>query len=86
MTVVRIYLLGEDSLLGMRNCKPTNVPLCAKILLSAALSPIRDEVSVGIVEEEEISTEENPADMRTKVVPYSKLKHCLNLLKICDYG
>ncbi|KAK0603791.1 hypothetical protein LWI29_008696 [Acer saccharum] len=47
---------------------------------------IRDQISDGVVEVDKISTEDNPADMGTKVVPYSKLKHCLNLLKIGDYG
>ncbi|KAK0608061.1 hypothetical protein LWI29_024972 [Acer saccharum] len=81
-----------DKLVGrfsMENCKPTNIPICANFVLSATLSLyhfIRDEISVGIVEVEIISTEENPADMGTKVVPYSKLKHCLNLLEIDDYG
>ena len=69
-------------------------------LLSAALSPrsleenrykvkyhfIRDKISEGIVEVEKISTDDNPADMGTKIVSYSKFKHCLNLLKIGDYG
>lgn len=47
---------------------------------------IRDQISDGVVEVDKISTEDNPTDMGTKVVPYSKLKHCLNLLKIGDYG
>ena len=29
-----------------------------------------------------IKTEENPADMMTKVVPVVKFKHCLNLINI----
>jgi hypothetical protein len=47
---------------------------------------IRDQVSNGIVQVEKISTDDNPADMGTKIVSYSKFKHCLNLLKIGDYG
>ena len=47
---------------------------------------IRDQISDGVVEVEKISIEDNTADMGTKIVPYSKLKHCLNLLKIGDYG
>ncbi|KAK0578560.1 hypothetical protein LWI29_012337 [Acer saccharum] len=45
-----------------------------------------DSDYAGTIEVEKVSTEENPADMGTKVVPYSKLKHCLNLLKIGEYG
>ena len=47
---------------------------------------IRDQISDGVVEVDKVSTEDNPADMGTKTVPYSKLKHCLNLLNIGDYG
>ncbi|KAK0596509.1 hypothetical protein LWI29_016370 [Acer saccharum] len=47
---------------------------------------IRDQVSNGVVQVEKVSTDDNPADMGTKIVSYSKFKHCLNLLKIGDYG
>ena len=47
---------------------------------------IRDQVSNDIVQVEKVSTDDNPADMGTKIVSYSKFKHCLNLLKIGDYG
>ncbi|KAK0588475.1 hypothetical protein LWI29_001474 [Acer saccharum] len=47
---------------------------------------IRDQVSNGIVQVKKVSTDDNPADMGTKIVSYSKFKHCLNLLKIGDYG
>ena len=41
-----------------------------------------------ILEEEEINLikvvgEENAADMFTKLVPISKLQHCLNILNVC---
>ena len=47
---------------------------------------IGDKLSEAIVEVEKIATEDNSVDMGTTLVPYSKLKHCLNLLKIGDYG
>ena len=47
---------------------------------------IRDQISYGVIEVKKISTDDNPVDMGTKVVSCSKLKHCLNLLKIGDYG
>ena len=47
---------------------------------------IRDQVSNSIVQVEKVSTDDNQADMGTKIVSYSKFKHCLKLLKIGDYG
>ena len=46
---------------------------------------IRDEVNKGKVKIEKVSTEENAADMLTKTIPSSKLKHCLELVKMVRY-
>ncbi|XP_062088866.1 secreted RxLR effector protein 161-like [Humulus lupulus] len=43
---------------------------------------IREKIEEGTIELEKIRTEENPADMGTKVVSISKFKHCLNLLNL----
>ena len=43
---------------------------------------IRDIISEGKVEMAKICTEENPADMLTKVLPTSKFRHCLFLLQV----
>ena len=43
---------------------------------------VREQVSAGAVKIHKISTEDNPADMGTKVVTAAKFKHCLDLLHI----
>src|SRR5690606_19239299 len=43
---------------------------------------IREKITDGIIIIEKISTEDNPADVGTKVVTLSKFKLCLDLLKI----
>ncbi|XP_052197308.1 secreted RxLR effector protein 161-like [Diospyros lotus] len=46
---------------------------------------VRDQVATRKVSIQKIPTEENPADMGTKVVSTAKFKHCLDLLHI-DVG
>ena len=41
---------------------------------------IRDLIATDVVKLCKIDTEDNPADMGTKIVTNSKFKHCLNLL------
>uniref|UniRef100_A0A803R4Z6 Reverse transcriptase Ty1/copia-type domain-containing protein n=1 Tax=Cannabis sativa TaxID=3483 RepID=A0A803R4Z6_CANSA len=43
---------------------------------------IRDKVTQGEIQVEKVPTEENPADMGTKVVTLNKFKHCMNLLGV----
>lgn len=43
---------------------------------------IREVVSSGMVKLEKVHTDDNPADMATKVVPLHKFRHCLNLLQM----
>ncbi|GAB2288844.1 hypothetical protein Dimus_038026 [Dionaea muscipula] len=43
---------------------------------------VRDTLVAGTLEISKVPTEENPADMGTKVVSVGKFKHCLNLLHI----
>ena len=43
---------------------------------------VRDQVTSGIVKVQKVSTEDNPADMGTKIVTAAKFKHCLNLLHV----
>ncbi|XP_031265023.1 secreted RxLR effector protein 161-like [Pistacia vera] len=43
---------------------------------------VRDMISKGGVKLMKIPTENNPADMGTKVVTLAKFKHCLNLLHV----
>ena len=43
---------------------------------------IRDVISEGSVKLSKVSTEDNPANMLTKVLPKAKFGHCLNLLQI----
>ncbi|GAB2285911.1 hypothetical protein Dimus_039730 [Dionaea muscipula] len=43
---------------------------------------VRDTVAAGTLKIQKIPTEDNPADMGTKVVSVNKFKHCLNLLHI----
>ena len=45
---------------------------------------IRDIISEGKVSLVKIATEENPADMLTKVLPITKFRHCLSLLQISE--
>ncbi|XP_031248099.1 secreted RxLR effector protein 161-like [Pistacia vera] len=41
---------------------------------------VRDQITNRIIELKKVTTEENPADMGTKIVTTAKFKHCLNLL------
>lgn len=41
---------------------------------------VRDIVSKGFVVEKKIPIEENPADMFTKSLPVTKLRHCQDLV------
>lgn len=43
---------------------------------------VRDKVAEGEIDVKKVPTEDNPADMGTKVVTNTKFKHCLNLLFI----
>ncbi|GAB2277235.1 hypothetical protein Dimus_039224 [Dionaea muscipula] len=43
---------------------------------------IRDILAAGILDISKIPTEDNPADMGTKIVPVNKFRHCLDLLHI----
>ena len=45
---------------------------------------IREVVNSGLIKPEKIPTEDNPADMETKVVHLSKFRHCLILLHMLD--
>ena len=44
---------------------------------------VRLEVSKGVVKLLKIHTDDNIADMLTKVVPVAKLEFCINLAGIC---
>lgn len=41
---------------------------------------VRDVIAQGLITLKKVTTEDNPADMGTKVVTGAKFKHCLNLL------
>ncbi|KAM6579722.1 hypothetical protein CsatA_008998 [Cannabis sativa] len=43
---------------------------------------IRDKVTQGEIDIEKVPTEDNPADMGTKIVTLNKFIHCMNLLRI----
>ena len=43
---------------------------------------IRDKVTQKVIDIQKVSTSENPADCGTKVLPFSKFKHCLKLLGV----
>ncbi|XP_031285016.1 secreted RxLR effector protein 161-like [Pistacia vera] len=43
---------------------------------------VRDLVTQRVVELKKVTTEENPADMGTKVITLAKFKHCLKLLSV----
>ena len=43
---------------------------------------VRDEVNKGEVKIQKVGTEDNPADMLTKVLPVSKYAHCLDLVAV----
>ncbi|XP_060969865.1 secreted RxLR effector protein 161-like [Cannabis sativa] len=43
---------------------------------------IRDKVTQGEIGIEKVPTEDNPADMGTKIVTLNKFTHCMNLLRI----
>ena len=43
---------------------------------------IKDEISKGEVKVHKIGTDDNPADMLTKVLPVSKYLHCLDLVNV----
>lgn len=43
---------------------------------------VREVITKGSVIIRKVSTDENAADMITKVVPSAKFKHCLNLVRV----
>ena len=43
---------------------------------------IREKVTYGVIKVDKVSSENNPADMGTKVLTLGKFKHCLELLRI----
>ena len=43
---------------------------------------IREKVTEGRIHVDNVATEENPADLGTKVLTLSKFKHCLELLRV----
>ena len=43
---------------------------------------IREKVTQGLIKVEKVPTEENPADVGTKILTLSKFRHCLVLLGI----
>ena len=43
---------------------------------------VRDLVARGVINLKKVATEDNPADLGTKVVTTAKFKHCLDLLFI----
>ena len=43
---------------------------------------VRDVVAQGLIELKKVPTEENPADMGTKIITPAKFKHCLKLLSM----
>ena len=43
---------------------------------------VRDLETQGVIDIRKVSTEDNPADIGTKVVSPTKFKHCLNLLHV----
>ncbi|XP_060973987.1 secreted RxLR effector protein 161-like [Cannabis sativa] len=43
---------------------------------------IREKIEEEVIELEKEKSEENPTDIGTKVLPVSKLKHCLDLLNL----
>lgn len=47
---------------------------------------VRDVIESGVVQVKKISTEHNPADVFTKVLPISKFNHCLDLVQVSSSG
>lgn len=45
---------------------------------------IRDKIAQKVIDIQKVSTEENPADCGTKVLPVKKFKHCLKLLGVAE--
>ena len=45
---------------------------------------IREIISSGVIKLEKVFTEENPADMATKVLLVNKFRHCLSLLPMVE--
>ena len=43
---------------------------------------VRDVIAQGLVKIEKVSSEDNAADMMTKVVTLTKFKHCMDLVGI----
>ena len=43
---------------------------------------VRDQIASGLIKLQKIPTEENPADMGTKVLTAVKFQHCMNLLHV----
>lgn len=66
---------------------------CARILhimiktkhIDIKLHFIRNEVSKGAVKMSKVHTDENPADILTKVVPTAKFSMCLNLAGLSSH-
>ena len=49
------------------------------------LHSVRDEVEKGSVKISKVSTDDNAADMLTKTLPSSKLRHCLELVNLVQH-
>lgn len=45
---------------------------------------IREVITRGTIKAEKVATEDNAADMLTKVLPLSKFKHCQSLVNVMD--
>ena len=43
---------------------------------------VRDVIAKALVEVQKVPTEDNAADMITKVLPLNKFSHCLNLINL----
>ena len=43
---------------------------------------IREKIEEGVIELSKVRTDENPADVGTKVLSVSKFRYCLNLLNL----
>ncbi|XP_073138629.1 secreted RxLR effector protein 161-like [Henckelia pumila] len=47
---------------------------------------VRDVTAQGTIVLKKIATEDNPADLLTKSLPLSKIKHCLNLVSVSEWS
>ena len=52
--------------------------------LDVRLHFIRDEIDKGSVKVSKVGTEDNAADMLTKTLPASKLRHCMELVSLVE--